>query len=206
MKRLRNTWLFMLVALLLPVAAFALYQWYANAFERLPVFGKPNHRIESFTLLNQDSEQVTLKNFEHKIIVTNFFFTRCPVVCPKMNKQVKRLQDAFKGDTAIHFLSFTVDPEHDAPVQLRNYIDHLGIDKKQWTLCTGAKKDLYALARNSFMVVATDGDGGPNDFIHSDQLVLVDKAKRIRGYYTGTNENDVNKLMNDIKKLNHENE
>ncbi len=196
----------MMTTLLLPVATYALFNWFEGKYERLPVYGKTNHTISSFMLINQDSEWVTRDNFKHKIIVANFFFARCPVVCPKMNKNVKRIQDTYKSSEFIHFLSFTVDPEHDHPRELRDYADRLQIDTKQWTLCTGSKTELYTLARNSFMVVATDGDGGPNDFIHSDKLVLIDRTFRIRGYYDGTDEADVSKLITDIKKLNHENE
>jgi protein SCO1/2 len=205
MKRISNVWFFMTAVLILPVIAFALYNRYENKFEKLPVYGKENHRIQSFSFINQDNKQITLEDFNAEIIVTDFFFTHCPVVCPKMTKSLKRVQDKFSGDKNIHILSFTVDPERDDAAQLKNYGRQFGINTNQWTLLTGDKKELYKLARNSFMIAATDGDGGPEDFIHSEKLVLLDSQRRIRGYYDGTNEKQADKLLNDIKKLKNEN-
>jgi protein SCO1 len=204
MKRISNTWVFMTAVIVLPVIAFAVYNRYENKFEKLPVYGKENHRIESFSFTNQDEKQKTLEDFNAEIIVANFFFTHCPVVCPKMTNSLKKVQDNFLGDKNIHILSFTVDPERDSAVQLKNYARQFAINTNQWTLLTGDKKELYKLARNSFMIAATDGDGGPDDFIHSEKIVLLDAQRRIRGYYDGTNEKEVNKLINDIKKLKHE--
>jgi protein SCO1 len=205
MKRISNTWMFVLVILVLPIATFGAYTWLQSKFKRLPVYGKENHRIQSFVLTSQNGSQTSLENLGNKIMVADFFFTHCPSVCLKMSTSLKRVQDEFKRDSTIHLLSFTVDPERDSVAQLSNYARQFGVNTNQWSLLTGDKKNLYQLARNSFMVVATDGDGGPNDFIHSEKLVLVDKQHRIRGYYDGTNDAEVNKLMNDIKKLKHEN-
>lgn len=198
-------WLFLIVIILLPIAAFATFTWHQNKFGKLPVYGKDNHRIHSFVLTNQDGNQTSLENYNNKIIVADFFFTHCPSVCPKMSRSIKRVQNKFSNDNSMHFLSFTVDPERDSATQLNKYAQDFGVNTRQWTLLTGDKRELYNLARNSFMIVATDGDGGPNDFIHSEKLVLVDKQRRIRGYYDGTNEAAINKLMNDINKLKHEN-
>jgi protein SCO1 len=205
MKRISTTWFFMTAVLVLPVVAFAIYNRYENKFEKLPVYGKENHRIQSFSFTNQDNKQTTLATIDAEIIVADFFFTHCPVVCPKMTRSLKRVQDKFSSDKNIHILSFTVDPERDDAAQLKKYALQFGINANQWTLLTGDKKELYKLARNGFMIAATDGDGGPDDFIHSEKLVLLDAQRRIRGYYDGTNEKEVNKLLNDIKKLKHEN-
>ena len=97
------------------------------------------------------------------------------------------------------------DPERDNPERLRSYVNKFSINTNNWQLLTGTKTEIYRLARNGFMIVATDGDGGPEDFIHSEKLVLIDKQRRIRGYYNGTNSAEVNNLINDIKKLQHEN-
>jgi protein SCO1 len=202
--RCEATWIFMLLILVLPIAAFGAYTWYQNKFEKLPVYGKESSRIQPFVFTNQDGHQIALENFKDKIIVADFFFTHCASICPKMSKSLKRVQDKFSNDSNIQLLSFTVDPERDSTLQLSNYARQFGINSDQWSLLTGDKKEMYKLARNSFMIVATDGDGGPNDFIHSEKLVLLDKIHRIRGYYDGTNEIEVNKLMNDIKKLKHE--
>ena len=100
--------------------------------------------------------------------------------------------------------SFTVDPVSDSISVLQNYAMKYGVSADQWQLLTGDKKQIYRLARNSFRVVATDGDGGPGDFIHSEKLILLDKEQRIRGYYDGTSQKEVNKLIRDIKKLRNE--
>jgi protein SCO1 len=199
------SWFFMAAVIVLPVIAFTLCNRYENKFEKLPVYGKENHRVQSFSFTNQDKNQTTLEDFNTKIIAADFFFTHCPVVCPKMTKSLKRVQDKFSTDQNVHILSFTVDPERDSAVQLKNYARQFGINTNQWTLLTGDKKELYKLARNSFMIAAADGDGGPGDFIHSEKLILLDAQQRIRGYYDGTNEKQVDKLLNDIKKLRHEN-
>ena len=122
-----------------------------------------------------------------------------------MTKSLIRIQEAFKTDAEILISSFTVDPERDSSAQLKKYARQYNVDTRNWNLLTGDKKEIYKLARNSFMLVATDGDGGPDDFIHSESLVLIDKQKKIRGYYNGTSNDEVNQLIIDIKKLKHEN-
>ena len=117
---------------------------------------------------------------------------------------MKRINEVFENDNSVVLNSFTVDPERDSAAQLNKYADRFGIKTKKWDLLTGDKKEIYKLARNSFMIVATDGDGGPNDFIHSERLALIDKQKRIRGYYDGTSDKEVSHLINDIKKLKNE--
>jgi len=121
-----------------------------------------------------------------------------------MTNSLKKVQQAFKEDEIL-IRSFSVDPERDSVAQLRKYAGQFGINTSNWELLTGDKKEIYKFARNGFMIVATDGDGGPNDFIHSEKLVLIDKQKRIRGYYDGTSGNQVKQLIADIKKLKHEN-
>jgi protein SCO1/2 len=119
-------------------------------------------------------------------------------------KNLQKLQTRLKTDTTLLINSFTVDPESDSVTQLKEYAIRFQYDLHNWNLLTGAKKDIYRLARNSFDVAATDGDGGETDFIHSEQIILVDKQLRIRGYYKGTDETQVDQLANDIKKLENE--
>ncbi|RYG29073.1 MAG: SCO family protein, partial [Chitinophagaceae bacterium] len=138
-----------------------------------------------------------------KIVVVDFFFTHCAAICPRMTAGVKQVQQAFSKDE-LHIASISVDPERDSVGRLRWYQEKFSIDPANWELLTGDKKEIYKMARNSFMVVATDGDGGPADFIHSEKLVLVDKQKRIRGYYNGTDEKEVRALIADIQKLKNE--
>lgn len=210
MKKKYTTALFIGIVIVLPVTAWAVMNWYQRSFEALPVIeGRPGtngvHRVSDFRLVNQEGEECGITGWKDKIVVADFFFTHCPVICPKMTSNMRRLQQVYGPGTDIRFASFTVDPGRDSSLQLKRYAERFGLDLRNWDLLTGDKKQLYRLARNSFMVVATDGDGGPGDFIHSDKLVLIDPQQRIRGYYDGTDNREVNRLLNDIKKLQHEN-
>lgn len=202
----------MILVFVLPVAAYAIMNWYENKVEPLPVFGPVinsggksiAHTISDFSMTNQDGLTVSTADWKNKIIVANFFFTHCPAVCPKLTNSLKNVQEKFPADTQLLFNSFSVDPVRDSAWALKQYSTRFNLDTHNWHLLTGDKKEIYKLARNSFMVVATDGDGGPEDFIHSEKLVLIDKQKRIRGYYTGTDATEVNRLIQDIKKLKNE--
>lgn len=197
--------LFVLMVFILPFSAWALLQLYERKFEALPVIGKTSdHHINDFKMTNQDGAVKSIEGWRNKIVVADFFFTHCPTICPKMTSSMKRINEFFENDNTVMLNSFTVDPERDSVAQLNKYANRFGIKTKKWDLLTGDKKEIYKLARNSFMIVATDGDGGPNDFIHSERLVLIDKQKRIRGYYDGTNDKEVSQLINDIKKLKNE--
>jgi protein SCO1/2 len=213
MKKNKTIWLFFTVALALPFLAFGIMEWYQKKFNRLPVYGviqkegngnKRDHRIPEFSFISQDNEPAGTEKWAGNIVIADFFFTRCPSICPQMTNNMKKVQEAFKDDEEIILWSFTVDPEGDNPDRLKKFSEKFGIDNSKWTLVTGDKKELYRLARNGFMMVAAEGDGGPHDFIHSEKLVLVDKQRRIRGYYDGTNEKEVEHLIKDIKKLKHE--
>lgn len=196
---------FAIMVFIIPVSAWALLNWYEKKVQVLPIMGKTKqHRIGDFYLTNQDGQLKTTADWKDNIVIADFFFTHCPSICPKMTKSLKRIQEAFKTDTEIIISSFTVDPERDSSAQLKKYARQYNLDTRNWNLLTGDKKEIYKLARNSFMIVATDGDGGPEDFIHSENLVLVDKQKRIRGYYDGTSDTEVNQLISDIKKLQYE--
>jgi protein SCO1/2 len=212
MKKKSTIWVFVILVFLVPFVGYAGYILYENKFQKLPVYGKESlingkkvdHEIQAFELISQDGKISTINEWNDKIVVVDFFFTHCPGICPKMTNSLKNIQKAFP-DKEIWISSFSVDPERDTAEQLKWYTAKFGINTANWQFLTGDKKDIYKLARNGFMIVATDGDGGPNDFIHSEKLVLVDKQKRIRGYYDGTSEKEVNTLIQDIKKLKHEN-
>jgi protein SCO1 len=195
MKKGWSIWMFVVVVVFVPVTVFGVVRWYEDRFQKLPVLGKVEH---SFQFINQDSKAVTEQDWKNKIVVAHFFFTHCPSICPKMMYQLKRVQ-AY-AETPVLINSFTVDPEHDSTTQLKKYAAQVGISG-DWQLLTGDKKELYRFARKDLKVVATDGDGGPNDFIHSESLVLIDPDKQIRGLYKGTSETEVNALINDIKKI-----
>lgn len=163
------------------------------------------HRIGDFAFLNQDSVLVSSDDFEGKVWVAEYFFTTCGSICPQMNQQMKRVQQKFSGDNSLVILSFTVTPEIDTVAQMRKHAEFLGAELPQWQLLTGEKEDLYRLARRSFFLLKPAeaenmGDAG-NDFIHTNNFVLIDKKRRIRGYYDGTNAKEVDKMMGDIKRL-----
>lgn len=190
----------MAAVVFLPMGLFAVVKWFEDSYMKLPVLGPADHSIANFQAANQYGAITSLQDWEGKITVDNFFFTHCPTVCPKMVNSLKKVQERYAGDEGILINSFTVDPERDSVVQLEAYAQKLNINNN-WQLLTGDKKEIYKLARKSFLVVATDGDGGPADFIHSELLVLVDKEKRIRGYYNGTDEKEVDHLLRDINRL-----
>lgn len=208
MKHAGNIWLFFALTALLPLSIYGVVSWYEEHQVGLPVLGgKENgreHRIGNFELYNQDGEKQTLENWKDKIVVANFFFTHCPVVCPKMTRNLKTVASAYAGDPEIVLASISVDPIRDSVPRLKIFAQRFSINSGQWSLLTGDKKHIYQLARHSFQVVTAEGDGGPDDFIHSEKLVLVDGQHRIRGYYSGTEEKDVKQLLNDIKKLKNE--
>jgi protein SCO1 len=208
MKNKTTIRFFVIIVFAVPVLAFAAMSWFEKKFDRLPILGPvkeeagkiSNHVIEDFNLTNQDGQPVSTADWKNRIVIADFFFTHCPSVCPVMTKNLKKVQQQFDRDI-IMIISFSIDPERDSVSQLKKYSTQRELDNSNWSLITGSKKEIYALARNSFLVVATDGDGGPEDFIHSDQLVLIDQQKRIRGFYKGTESTDVEQLINDIKKL-----
>ncbi len=159
------------------------------------------HRVGSFNLTNQDGKTITEKDYEDKIYVADFFFVTCPTICPKMTKQMERVVDKFKSNNEVLFLSHTVMPEHDSVPVLKEYAIKYNINSNKWNLVTGDKKQIYDLARKTYFAAITEGDGGVDDFIHTENFVLIDKEKRIRGFYDGTSENDVDRLINDINTL-----
>ncbi|NNC94036.1 MAG: SCO family protein [Chitinophagales bacterium] len=192
-------WIFLLAGLFLLSAVYLIVN--KDQAEDLPVFGPPNHTLPSFQFVDQDGKIAGSKEVNGKIIVADFFFTRCGSICPLMTSQLTRVQDAYRSNTLVHILSFTVDPDYDSSDILYNYMVHYNADPNAWTMYTGEKKELYDLARKGFMLTVDDGDGGPEDFIHSEQLVLVDPNRRIRGYYDGTDSSEVDRLIVDIKNL-----
>jgi len=197
----RTIVLFMSVIFILPLTAWALLNIYERRIEKLSILGTKDHRIAYFSLINQDGLIRTGDDWKNKIVVANFFFTHCHIVCPKMTDNLSKVSKVFENDKSFLINSFSVDPERDSVKQLKKYADRFKIATDKWDLLTGNKNDIYKLARNSFMIVATDGDGGPDDFIHSDRLVLIDTQKRIRGYYDGTSDKETRRLIADIKRL-----
>ena len=146
-----------------------------------------DHKIADFAFTNQNGKIITQKDYENTIYVADFFFTTCPTICPKMNQSMGWLQNQLKKYPDIKFLSFSVTPDIDTPEVLKKYAQKKGIDETRWNLVTGNKKDIYYLARKSFLAVKTGKPEELYDMVHTENIILVDKNKRIRGFYDGTN-------------------
>ncbi len=160
------------------------------------------HAVAPFSFINQDGKTVTDKDYEGKIYVADYFFTTCKTICPKMATELLRVQEKFEYTKGlVKILSHTVDPEDDSVPVLKAYANMIHADNGMWDFVTGDKKQLYDMARDSYLVNAMQGDGGKDDFIHSELFVLVDKEKHIRGIYDGTDIKAVNDLLDDIKVL-----
>jgi len=162
------------------------------------------HTIGSFTLTNQFNETITDSVTKNKIYVADFFFATCQSICPKMSHQLRRVQDTFLSKEDFLILSHTVNPDHDNPEVLRTYGDKYGAIKGKWHLLTGDKKQIYDLARFHYLVNADETEGEGDLFIHSEFFLLIDKDKRIRGIYDGTDSLQVNQLIKDIRLLDKE--
>jgi len=162
---------------------------------------KRGHKIADFKLINQFGDTVTQDTFKDKIYVANFFFTSCQGICPVMAVNMEDVQEAFKNDDDVLFLSMSVTPIKDSVPILYAYAKEKGAIKGKWHFTTGDKKHIYNLARKSYMAVLDEGDGGEQDFIHTEQFMLIDKKRQIRGFYDGTKPEDIELLKKDIRTL-----
>ncbi len=158
------------------------------------------HQIPDFSFVNQDSQQVTSKTLAGKIYVTDFFFTTCPSICPKMKSQLLRVYENFKNNDQVVLLSHTIDPEHDSVTVLRDYAERLGVSSSKWQFVTGPKDSIYAIAAK-YMVTAAEDENEPGGFVHSGAFILVDTNRHVRGIYDGTKPEQVDKLLQDIPLL-----
>ena len=165
---------------------------------------KKYHQIAPFKLTNQNGEIITQKEYDDKIYIADFFFTTCPTICPKMTQNMANIQAQILDDPQVKLLSFSVTPKIDSVAQLKRYAIEKGVLDRKWNLLTGDKKEIYALARKSFLAVKEDGDGGAFDMIHTENFILVDPEKRIRGFYDGTDPAAMDELMEDIVILKQE--
>ena len=164
------------------------------------------HQISPFNLVDQHGLEVSENVIKNKVVIVDFFFVSCGSICPIMTKNLKRVHDFYKKNHNVLILSHTVWPEMDSVSVLNNYANEHDANYETWRFLTGDKKELYRLARKDYMVVPAINDpnyqhGIEADFIHTENVVLIDKKKRIRGYYDGTDENAMKKLVNDIRKL-----
>ncbi len=162
---------------------------------------RSNHKIFDFHLINQNGDTITEQDYKDKIYVADFFFTRCQTICPIMTTNMADLQEHFKNDPSVKLLSHSVTPDIDSISILRAYADKKGVIDSKWNLVTGDKKHIYNLARKSYFAVLEEGDGGIQDFIHTEQFILVDKKRQIRGFYDGTDKNEIQRIIKDIQIL-----
>ena len=178
----------------------------------LPIYGEKKiiagdtiyHQIANFNLTNQIGQVVNQNTTKNKIYIANFFFASCQSICPMMSNQLQEVQKAFLADDSVLILSHSVNPLHDTVAVLNNYADTYGAKTNKWHLLTGNKKQIYDLAKTSYLVNAFEDDGSPEGFLHSELFLLIDKKARIRGMYDGTNTAEVKKLIEDVKLLKQE--
>ena len=159
------------------------------------------HTIPEVSLIAQNGKEFRSSDFKNKIVVADFFFTSCGGTCPRMNSQMSRIQQALATDSNLRLISYTVDPERDSVPALQKYAERFKADTAQWKFLTGPKKVLYDLARYGYFLAVQPGNGDSEDFIHSPDLVLLDRHSRVRGYYNGTDSALVDSLIVDIKIL-----
>lgn len=159
------------------------------------------HQIAPFQFINQNGDSISQVFTANKIYVADYFFTTCKSICPIMSNNLVKVYQTFKNEPSLVLLSHTVDPETDSVPQLKNYALQHGVNDNRWQFLTGNKKELYTLARKSYLLNAEEGNGGAEDFIHTQNFALIDKEKHIRGFYDGTDSLEINRLIIDIKLL-----
>jgi len=164
-------------------------------------YQKKYHKIADFSLINQNGKTITQNDYKDKIYVADFFFTTCLTICPIMTDHMAQIQNELANDKDVLLLSHSVTPEIDSVAQLKKYALEKGVNDAKWNLVTGDKKQIYELARKSYLAVKDFGDGGPFDMIHTENFMLIDKKRQIRGFYDGTNPEDISRLLDDIEIL-----
>ena len=181
-------------------------RYFYDTVQNVTSYGKTTsdtvwHKVKDFTVTDQLGKQVSLSDLEGKIIVADFFFTSCPIVCPTLTRNMKRLQDAFnKTDTIVRFLSFSVDPKRDSAERLKKYADKYGINHDTWWMLTGDKDEIYDIAKKEFKANIADTRVDTN-FIHTEYFFILDKDRVVRGWYNGMDSMHLNKLANDVVLL-----
>jgi protein SCO1/2 len=172
---------------------------------RLPIIDEDrNHHVGTFSFTSQDGKTITNDDVRGKIYVAEYFFATCKGICPRMNENMEKVYQAFKGDKRVMILSHTVDPKKDTPQALKTYSLRFDADPEQWLFLTGDKKQLYNMARYSYLISAQDDTAGVSidqDFIHDKHVSLVDGFGRVRGFYDALDPTQVSKLMGDITEL-----
>lgn len=170
---------------------------------KLPVYGNKtavtgadslDYKLPDFELVDQEGHLVNTSTIQNKVFVAEFFFTSCPSICPKMQAEMLRFYEKYKDNPDVLILAFTIDPARDSVPTLKKYAHKLNIETSKWHLLTGNKDSIYALAEN-FLVSASEDPDAPGGHVHSGNFILVDKQRRLRGYYDGVNEESVAKLL-----------
>lgn len=174
-----------------------------NPFQECPIADTTQHFIPDFAFTNQDGKTIGKAQMEGKITIVDFFFTSCPSICPDMSREMERVNDMFRDEPRVQIFSISIDPDYDTPLVLKEYADRHYAKAGKWDFLTGDKLETYRLARCGFVIPTLDGNGVPDDFVHSDKFILVDELGRIRGYYSGTNRDDVDLIMLEAKILLH---
>lgn len=193
----------------LGIIAIGVYACNTKSKEALPIFGEREvngtdtiyHTIAPFQFVDQDSTVITNEVFKDKVYVADFFFTSCRTICPIMKTQMLRVYEATKEMPDVLIISHSIDPEYDTVALLHDFAKRLGVESKRWHFVTGVKDSIYKIAQTSYFATAMEDKAEPDGFIHSGAFLLIDKKGRIRGKYDGTKEEDVNRLIVDIKKL-----
>jgi protein SCO1 len=202
------------------VASAILYSYFFffKVEERLPVYqpsqinpalvdpsllSEDDHRILDFSLINQLGDTISLSDVEGSILIVDFFFTRCATICPILTSNLKLIQDRLPD--GVRILSHSVTPYADSVSVLSSYADKNGADSSLWWFLTGQKDEIYKLARRSYFACLDEGDGGYQDFVHTENVVLVDTQGRLRGFYDGTREEEISQLYQDLTRLINEN-
>jgi len=160
-----------------------------------------HHTIADFSLTNQNGKTITQDTYKDKIYVADFFFTTCQTICPIMTNHMYQIQKEIINDDEVMLLSHSVTPIKDSVPQLKKYAKEKGVIDSKWNLVTGDKKEIYKLARKSYLAVKTDGNGDQYDMIHTENFLLIDKKRQIRGFYDGTKPEDIEQLIEDIETL-----
>lgn len=206
--------LFPVGAIVLMLVALSCKPHHKNYEDRLPFYTTPDftprwidedsvsHYLASFSFTDQDGNAVTEKTVTGKIHVADFFYTTCPGICPKLTKDLGIIQDSFKNDDNVLLLSYSVTAEEDSVPVLKQYAQIKGVISGRWHLLTGNQDSINTLARNSYFAEKTLGQQkGTGDFLHTENVLLIDKKLRIRGIYNGTLPFDMLQLVKDIKEL-----
>lgn len=172
-----------------------------NPFQECPITDTTQHFVPEFAFTNQEGKTVGKAQMEGKITIVDFFFTSCPSICPDMSREMERVNDLFRDEPKVQIFSISIDPDYDTPEVLKEYAERHLAKSGKWDFLTGDKSETYRLARCGFVIPTLDGNGVAEDFVHSDKFILVDELGRIRGYYSGTNREDVDLLMLEAKIL-----